>query len=97
MDQSTNVALRKTPWSKGKLVRQKAPLKLICLPITGHSAPPQTPAGNRTLTKRTGAHPVVPHSACWIRATAIQVSRGKLPPAEALEANCMLTCNLPRA
>jgi len=28
MDQSTNVALRKTPWNKGKLVGQKAPLKL---------------------------------------------------------------------
>ena len=28
MDQPTNVALRKTPWNKGKLVGQKAPLKL---------------------------------------------------------------------
>ncbi len=28
MDQSTIVALRKTPWNKGKLVGQKAPLKL---------------------------------------------------------------------
>ena len=28
MDQSTHVALRKTPWNKGKLVGQKAPLKL---------------------------------------------------------------------
>jgi integrase len=28
MDQSTNAALRKTPWNKGKLVGQKAPLKL---------------------------------------------------------------------
>lgn len=28
MDQSTNGALRKTPWNKGKLVGQKAPLKL---------------------------------------------------------------------
>ena len=28
MDQTTHVALRKTPWNKGKLVGQKAPLKL---------------------------------------------------------------------
>jgi integrase len=28
MDQSTHVASRKTPWNKGKLVGQKAPLKL---------------------------------------------------------------------
>jgi integrase len=28
MDQSTHVALRKAPWNKGKLVGQKAPLKL---------------------------------------------------------------------
>jgi integrase len=28
MDQSTYVALRKTPWNKGKLVGQKVPLKL---------------------------------------------------------------------
>jgi hypothetical protein len=28
MDQSTHAALRKTPWNKGKLVGQKAPLKL---------------------------------------------------------------------
>ena len=28
MDQSTHVAPRKTPWGKGKLVGQKAPLKL---------------------------------------------------------------------
>src|SRR5215470_14769088 len=32
MDRSTRVALRKIPWNKGKLVGQKAPLKLkdIC-------------------------------------------------------------------
>ena len=28
MDQSTHAALRKIPWNKGKLVGQKAPLKL---------------------------------------------------------------------
>src|SRR5258708_2944243 len=28
MDQSTHVAMRKNPWNKGKLVGQKAPLKL---------------------------------------------------------------------
>jgi hypothetical protein len=28
MDQLTHVAMRKTPWNKGKLVGQKAPLKL---------------------------------------------------------------------
>ena len=28
MDQSTHVAMRKTPWNKGKVVGQKAPLKL---------------------------------------------------------------------
>jgi hypothetical protein len=28
MDQSTHVAMRKSPWNKGKLVGQKAPLKL---------------------------------------------------------------------
>lgn len=28
MDQSIHVALPKTPWNKGKLVGQKAPLKL---------------------------------------------------------------------
>ena len=28
MDQSIHVATRKTPWNKGKLVGQKAPLKL---------------------------------------------------------------------
>jgi hypothetical protein len=28
MEPSTHVAVRKTPWNKGKLVGQKAPLKL---------------------------------------------------------------------
>jgi hypothetical protein len=48
MDQSTHVALRKIPWNKGKLVGQKAPLKLKDIwgdPGTTPDRPPDARAG----------------------------------------------------